>query len=103
MKIFELRTYTLHVGKLSSAIKIYEDLGWPALKKNKDNIIRYYVGDVGALNQIIHLWQFQEVLCDLQIIHLYQSVLIKVLIYLKKTYQITIFQKITMILLMKLV
>ena len=42
MKIFELRTYTLHVGKLSSAIKIYEDLGWPALKKYKDNIISLY-------------------------------------------------------------
>ena len=52
MKIFELRTYTLHVGKLSSAIKIYEDLGWPALKKYKDNIIRYYIGDVGALNPV---------------------------------------------------
>ena len=37
MKIFELRTYTLHVGKLSAAMKIYEDLGWPALKKYKDN------------------------------------------------------------------
>ena len=60
MKIFELRTYTLHVGKLSSAIKIYEDLGWPALKKYKDNIIRYYFGDVGALNQIIHIWQFKD-------------------------------------------
>ena len=60
MKIFELRTYTLHVGKLSSAIKIYEELGWPALKKYKDNIIRYYIGDVGALNQIIHVWQFED-------------------------------------------
>ena len=60
MKIFELRTYTLHVGKLSAAIKIYENLGWPDLKKYKDNIIRYYVGDVGALNQIIHVWQFQD-------------------------------------------
>ena len=39
LKIFELRTYTLRVGKLSSAIKIYEELGWPALKKYKDNII----------------------------------------------------------------
>ena len=60
LKIFELRTYTLHVGKLSAAMKIYEDLGWPALKKYKDNIIRYYIGDVGALNQIIHVWQFQD-------------------------------------------
>jgi len=35
-------------------------LGWPALKKYKANIIRYYIGDVGALNQIIHVWQFED-------------------------------------------
>ena len=60
MNIFELRTYTLQVGKLSQAIQIYNDLGWPALKKYNDNIIRYFIGDVGALNQIIHVWQFQD-------------------------------------------
>ena len=60
MNIFELRTYTLHVGKLSKAIKIYQDLGWPALQKYKKNILKYYIGDVGALNQIIHVWQFED-------------------------------------------
>ena len=60
MNIFELRTYTLHVGKLSKAIEVYKDLGWPALQKYKNNIIRYYIGDVGALNQIIHVWQFED-------------------------------------------
>ena len=60
MNIFELRTYTLHVGKLSKAIEVYKDLGWPALQKYKKNIIRYYIGDVGALNQIIHIWQFED-------------------------------------------
>ena len=60
MNIFELRTYTLHVGKLSKAIEVYKDLGWPALQKYKKNIIRYYIGDVGALNQIIHVWQFED-------------------------------------------
>ena len=39
MNIFELRTYTLHVGKLSKAIEVYQDLGWPALQKYKKNII----------------------------------------------------------------
>jgi len=37
MNIFELRTYTLHVGKLNEAIQIYNDLGWPALEKYKKN------------------------------------------------------------------
>ena len=38
----------------------FGSVGWPALKKYKDNIIRYYIGDVGALNQIIHVWQFED-------------------------------------------
>ena len=60
MSIFELRTYTLHVGKLAQAIQIYNELGWPALKKYNKNIVRYFIGDVGALNQIIHVWQFED-------------------------------------------
>ena len=60
MNIFELRTYTLQVGKLAKAIQVYEELGWPALKKYKSNILQYYIGDVGALNQIIHVWGFQD-------------------------------------------
>ena len=60
LNIFELRTYTLHVGKLSKAIQFYEEHGWPDLKKYKKNIVRYYIGDIGALNQIIHVWQFED-------------------------------------------
>ena len=60
MNIFELRTYTLHVGKLGQAIQIYNELGWPALKKYNENIVKYFIGDVGALNQIIHVWQFED-------------------------------------------
>ena len=60
LNIFELRTYTLHVGKLSKAIQVYEELCWPALKKYNKNMVRYYIGDIGALNQIIHVWQFED-------------------------------------------
>ena len=41
-------------------MKIFEDLGWPALKKSKNNIVQYYIGDIGALNQIIQVWQFED-------------------------------------------
>ena len=49
MNIFELRTYTLHVGKLGQAIQIYNELGWPALKKYNKNIVRYFIGDVRSI------------------------------------------------------
>lgn len=33
MVLYELRTYTLYVGKMAEATKLYQELGFPALKK----------------------------------------------------------------------
>ena len=60
MAIYELRTYTLNVGKIADAIKLYTELGWPALKLYEDHLIGYFTGDIGALNQIVHLWKFDD-------------------------------------------
>jgi len=60
MAIYELRTYTLYVGKLAEAVKLYSEVGWPALSKYEDKLVGYFTGDVGALNQIIHVWKFDD-------------------------------------------
>ncbi len=60
MVIYELRTYTLFVGKLHEASEIYKEYGTPWIKKFKNNLVNYYLGDIGALNQIIHIWKFQD-------------------------------------------
>ena len=60
MAIYELRTYTLNVGKIADAIKLYTELGWPALKPYEAHLIGYFTGDIGALNQIVHLWKFDD-------------------------------------------
>lgn len=33
MALYEMRTYTLYVGKMSEAVKLYQELGFPALQK----------------------------------------------------------------------
>ncbi|MGE4078441.1 MAG: hypothetical protein AB7F22_23080 [Reyranella sp.] len=33
MALYELRTYTFHVGKMAEAVKLYQELGFPALHK----------------------------------------------------------------------
>jgi hypothetical protein len=33
MALYELRTYTLHVGKMAEAVKLYQEIGFPALQK----------------------------------------------------------------------
>ena len=60
MALYELRTYTLHVGKMAEAIKLYNTVAWPALKKYEDKLVGYFTGDVGAMNQIVHLWRYDD-------------------------------------------
>ncbi len=60
MAIYELRTYTAHVGKLGEAVELYKSQGWPALQKHPDRLIGYFTGDIGALNQLVHLWKFED-------------------------------------------
>jgi hypothetical protein len=33
MPLYELRTYTLYVGKMAEAVKLYQEIGFPALQK----------------------------------------------------------------------
>ena len=33
MALYELRTYTLYVGKMAEATKLYQELGYPAFEK----------------------------------------------------------------------
>mgnify|MGYP000041172607 CR=1 FL=1 len=62
MALFELRTYTLYVGKMSEAIQHYTEWGWPAIQKGgfDAKLVGYFTTDAGTLNQLIHLWKFDD-------------------------------------------
>ena len=60
MALYELRTYTVYVGKFGEVTELYKAEGWPALEKYQDKIIGYFTGDIGALNQLVHLWKFED-------------------------------------------
>ena len=60
MPVYELRTYKIVVGQMSRVVELYNTLGWPALSKYKKNLLGYFVGDVGALNEIVHIWKFDD-------------------------------------------
>ncbi|MDA1035748.1 MAG: NIPSNAP family protein [Chloroflexi bacterium] len=61
-QIYELRTYTVQVGKLADVIRLYRDEGYPAIEAGgfDKKLIGYFTGDIGALNQLIHLWRFDD-------------------------------------------
>jgi len=62
MALYELRTYTLTVGKLGEAVQHYQELGWPALEKGgfDRKLIGYFTSDTGTLSQLVHLWKFDD-------------------------------------------
>jgi hypothetical protein len=60
MAIYELRTYNVTVGKMAEVVSLYKNEGWPALAKHPSKLVGYFTGDIGALNQLIHVWKFED-------------------------------------------
>jgi len=62
MTVYEMRTYTLHVGKMTEAVKLYTEHGYPALQKGGQDkkLIGYFQADTGTINQLVHLWKFDD-------------------------------------------
>src|SRR5215475_12863546 len=60
--VYEMRTYTLHVGKMGEAVKLYTEFGYPALQKggHDKKLIGYFQADTGTINQLVHLWKFDD-------------------------------------------
>jgi hypothetical protein len=62
MALYEMRTYTLYVGKMAEAVKLYQELGFPALQKggHDKKLLGYFQADTGTINQLVHLWKFDD-------------------------------------------
>ena len=63
MALYELRTYTLRVGAMAEAVKLYQELGFPALQKGGQDkkLVGYFQADTGTINQqLVHLRKFDD-------------------------------------------
>ena len=62
MPLYELRMYTLRVGTMAEAVKLYQEIGFPALQKGSHDkkLLGYFQADTGTINQIVHLWKFDD-------------------------------------------
>ena len=58
--IFDLRIYTLHPGKLPAWLKMYEQYGHPTQVKHCGEPVFYATSEVGTLNQVVHVWQYES-------------------------------------------
>ena len=62
MALYELRTYTLRVGAMAEAVKLYQEIGFPALQRGGQDrkLVGYFQSDTGTINQLVHLWKFDD-------------------------------------------
>src|SRR6476620_2703431 len=62
MALYEIRTYTVRADKMAEAMKLYQEEGFPALQKGGQDkkLIGYFRSDTGIINQIMHMWKFDD-------------------------------------------
>lgn len=58
--IFELRTYTLRVGTVKGFLERYEKDGLAVQTRHLGAPVGYFITEVGALNQVLHLWKYES-------------------------------------------
>jgi hypothetical protein len=58
--IVEMRTYTLALGATGRYLKLYGERGLSVQKRILGHLVGYYSVEVGALNQVIHLWAYDS-------------------------------------------
>ena len=62
MAMLEMRTYTLYVGKMAEAVKLFQEFGFPAMQRagHDSKLIGYFQSDTGNIHQIVHFWRFED-------------------------------------------
>ena len=55
MAIYELRTYEVVPGKMAEIMELYKGEGWAAISGHPPRLLGHFTGDVGAINELIHL------------------------------------------------
>ncbi len=58
--LVEMRTYTTHPGKLGEYLALYEAEGLAVQKRVLGRMVGYYRSEIGALNQVVHLWAYTD-------------------------------------------
>jgi hypothetical protein len=63
--IVDMRTYTIRPRGLPEYLKLFEDMALPVMVRYIGPPIGYYISEIGALNQVVHLWGFDS-LADME-------------------------------------
>jgi hypothetical protein len=60
--IVEQRTYTLLPGRVTEYFRLYQAEGAAVQRKHLGRLLGYYSSEIGELNQVIHLWAYEDLM-----------------------------------------
>jgi hypothetical protein len=63
--IIDLRIYTIRPRGMPEYLKLFEELALPIQLRHIGAPVGYYTAEIGALNQVVHLWGFDS-LADME-------------------------------------
>ncbi len=63
--IIDHRTYNVCHGQINTYIDMFESIGLPIQLKHLGNLIGYFETTIGPINQVIHLWGYEN-LADME-------------------------------------
>jgi hypothetical protein len=58
--IVEMREYTMHPGKVSEYLRLYEAEGLSVQRSILGTMLGYFQTEIGPLNQVVHLWAYES-------------------------------------------
>lgn len=58
--LVEMRTYTTHPGRLRDYLALYQAEGLAIQQRILGRLVGYYSSEIGELNQVVHLWAYQD-------------------------------------------
>lgn len=58
--IHELRTYTIHPGRLADYVGLSGSVGRPIRGDRFGKLVGYWSTELGPLNQVVHMWEYTD-------------------------------------------
>lgn len=58
--LVEQRTYTTHPGQWRAYLSLYEAEGLALQQRVLGRMVGYYRSEMGPMNQIVHLWAYED-------------------------------------------
>jgi hypothetical protein len=56
----EIRTYTLHPGKVAEYLKLAAEVSMPVRRNDCGVLLGWWVAEFGTLNRLVHIWSFKD-------------------------------------------